>query len=205
MRRRLRMRLLLSGLIVLLALVLLMNLRWFPTLRRLVRMQAENETSNRINEAMSAYLDAHALTYEDLVHLETDATGAVTAMQLNMEAANRLRAWLLAELDKQIPDMTGQDIRVPVGNVVFPALLSGRGGAIPVRVVSLRATNAELESRFSAQGVNQTLHSVELAVSVDALLLTPAGFLDYHADTRVPVAQTVIVGAVPATLITTGD
>lgn len=205
MRRRLRMRLLLSGLIVLLALVLLMNLRWFPTLRRLVRMQAENETSNRINEAMSAYLDAHALTYEDLVRLETDATGAVTAMQLNMEAANRLRAWLLAELDKQIPDMTGQDIRVPVGNVVFPALLSGRGGAIPVRVVSLRATNAELESRFSAQGVNQTLHSVELAVSVDALLLTPAGFLDYHADTRVPVAQTVIVGAVPATLITTGD
>ena len=205
MRRRLRMRLLLSGLIVLLALVLLMNLRWFPTLRRLVRMQAENETSNRINEAMSAYLDAHSLTYEDLVRLETDATGAVTAMQLNMEAANRLRAWLLAELDKQIPDMTGQDIRVPVGNVVFPALLSGRGGAIPVRVVSLRATNAELESRFSAQGVNQTLHSVELAVSVDALLLTPAGFLDYHADTRVPVAQTVIVGAVPATLITTGD
>ena len=205
MRRRLRMRLLLSGLILLLALVLLMNLRWFPTLRRLVRMQAENETSNRINEAMSAYLDAHALTYEDLVRLETDATGAVTAMQLNMEAANRLRAWLLAELDKQIPDMTGQDIRVPVGNVVFPALLSGRGGAIPVRVVSLRATNAELESRFSAQGVNQTLHSVELAVSVDALLLTPAGFLDYHADTRVPVAQTVIVGAVPATLITTGD
>ncbi len=205
MRRRLRMRLLLSGLIVLLALVLLMNLRWFPTLRRLVRMQAENETSNRINEAMSAYLDAHALTYEDLVRLETDATGAVTAMQLNMEAANRLRAWLLAELDKQIPDMTGQDIRVPVGNVVFPALLSGRGGAIPVRVVSLRATNAELESRFSAQGVNQTLHTVELAVSVDALLLTPAGFLDYHADTRVPVAQTVIVGAVPATLITTGD
>ena len=205
MRRRLRMRLLLSGLIVLLALVLLMNLRWFPTLRRLVRMQAENETSNRINEAMSAYLDAHALTYEDLVRLETDATGAVTAMQLNMEAANRLRAWLLAELDKQIPDMTGQDIRVPVGNVVFPALFSGRGGAIPVRVVSLRATNAELESRFSAQGVNQTLHTVELAVSVDALLLTPAGFLDYHADTRVPVAQTVIVGAVPATLITTGD
>ena len=205
MRRKLRLRLCLSGVILLLALLLLMNLRWFPTLRRLVRMQAENETSNRINEAMAAYLDAHALTYAELVRLETDANGTVTAMQLNMDAANRLRAWLLAELDRRIPDMTGQDLAVPVGNVLFPALLSGRGGSVPVRVVSLRATNAELESRFTAEGVNQTLHTLELAVSVDALLLTPAGFLDLHVDTRVPVAQTVIVGAVPATLIKTGD
>ena len=205
MRRKLRLRLCLSGVILLLALLLLMNLQWFPTLRRLVRMQAENETSNRINEAMAAYLDAHALTYAELVRLETDANGTVTAMQLNMDAANRLRAWLLAELDRRIPDMTGQDIAVPVGNVLFPALLSGRGGSVPVRVVSLRSTNAELESRFTAEGVNQTLHTLELAVSVDAVPLTPTGFLDLHVDTRVPVAQTVIVGAVPATLIKTGD
>ena len=205
MRRKLRLRLCLSGVILLLALLLLMNLQWFPTLRRLVRMQAENETSNRINEAMAAYLDAHALTYAELVRLETDANGTVTAMQLNMDAANRLRAWLLAELDRRIPDMTGQDIAVPVGNVLFPALLSGRGGSVPVRVVSLRATNAELESRFTAEGGTQPLPALERAVSGDALLLAPAGFLDLHVDTRVPVAQTVIVGAVPATLIKTGD
>ena len=73
-----------------------------------------------------------------------------------------------------------------------------------MRVVSLRSSNAELKSSFTQAGINQTLHSLELEVEVEILLLTPAGFLNLNVDTRVPVAQTVIVGTVPNTLITTG-
>lgn len=200
-RRRLRLGLAL----LLLGLVLLLYLRFIPTVRRLVSMQAENETSNLINDAVSAYLAGEQLTYGDLVRLEKDGSGAVTAMQIDMDRANRLRAHVLEQVDRRIPDLSSEDVSVPVGNVVFPMLLSGRGGYLPVRVVSLRSSNAELKSSFSQAGINQTLHSLELEVEVELLLLTPAGFLNLNVDTRVPVAQTVIVGAVPNALITTGD
>lgn len=200
-RRRLRLGLLL----LLLGLVLLLYLRFIPTVRRLVAMQAENETSNLINEAVSAYLAGERLGYSDLVRLEKDDSGAVTAMQIDMDRANRLRASVLEQVDRRIPDLRSEDVSVPVGNVVFPTLLSGRGGYLPVRVVSLRSSNAELKSSFSQAGINQTLHSLDLDVEVEILLLTPAGFLNLKVDTRVPVAQTVIVGGVPNALITTGD
>ena len=92
-----------------------------------------------------------------------------------------------------------------LGMLLFPALLSGRGGNLPVRVVSLRSSNAEIGSSFTAAGINQTLHTVELQVSVEMLLLTPAGFLELTTETTVPLAQTVIVGSVPGTLIQTGE
>lgn len=198
--RRLRLGLLL----LLLGLLLLLYFRWLPTVRRLAAMQADNETSNLLTAALSAWLEEERIGYADLVHLETGSDGGVTALQINMVAANRLRADVLKQVDRLVPDLRRETIRVPVGNVVFPAFFSGRGADVPVRVVSMRSANAELESGFTQAGINQTLHSLELSVSVELLLLTPAGFQTLSVETRVPVAQTVIVGAVPNALITTG-
>lgn len=204
-RLRLRGRLKLGLLLLLLGLILLLYLRYIPTVRRLVSMQVDNKTSNLIQDAVSAWLVRESLTYEDLVRLEKDASGAVTAVQIDMDRANRLRAGVLEQVDLRIPDMSREDVSVPVGNVVFPALFSGRGGYLPVRVIALRSSSAELNSSFTQAGINQTIHSLELEVAVEILLLTPAGFLNLNVETRVPVAQTVIVGAVPNALITTGE
>ena len=202
LRRSRRLRL---GLLVLfLGLLLLLYFRWLPTIRRLAAMQADNETSNLLTAALSAWLSEEQIGYADLVHLETGADGSVAALQIDMVAANRLRSGVLAQIDRTVPDLRREKISVPVGNVFFPAFFSGRGADVPVRVVSMRSANAELESSFSQAGINQTLHSLELAVSVELLLLTPAGFQSLLVETRVPVAQTVIVGAVPSALITTG-
>ena len=202
---QIRGRLKLGLILLLLGLILLLYLRYIPTVRRLVSMQVDNETSNLINDAVSAYLAREGLTYEDLVRLEKNDAGTVTAMQIDMDRANRLRASVLEQVDLRIPDMSKEDVSVPVGNIFFPALFSGRGGYLPVRVVSLRSSNAELNSSFTQAGINQTLHSLELEVAVEILLLTPAGFLNLNVETEVPVAQTVIVGGVPNALITTGD
>ena len=197
-RRRLRI-----ALLILFALtVLLLRLHWFPTIRRLTSMQAENETSDLINDAVTAYLAETDLRYTELVTLERDGTGSVAAVQLNMPRANRMRSEILTQLTERIPNMDVEALRIPWGSVLFPSLLSGRGRALPVKLVSMRNVNAEFVSDFSEAGFNQTLHRVELEVSVNLLLLTPAGFLTAEVSTNVPVAQTVIVGGVPNLLMT---
>ncbi len=212
LRLRLRRRALRPGtrrLLVLLlpALILIpalyIRLSWLPTVRELVIMEVDDETSNLINEALDAYLAEEPLRYEDLVRLERAADGSVAAARIDLGAVNRMKSVLLRELDQRVPARIREKVEIPLGNTVLPALFSGRGGSLPVRVVNLRSTNAELESCFTAAGVNQTLHSLSLRVEVELLLLTPAGLLSRQVSASVPIAQTILLGDVPNTIFQT--
>ena len=205
LRRRLRRRVRLGFLLALLTLVLLLHFRYLPMIRRLAHMELSNETSNLITDAVSACVQNRDLTYGDLVRMDKDASGRVTAVQIDTARVNLLRAELMKELTERIPDLDERSLGIPVGSIFFPALFSGRGGKLPVRVISLRGANAELHSEFSQAGINQTLHSLKLSVSVEILALTPAGFITSKVTTDVPVVQTVIVGAVPEALLTIGE
>lgn len=197
--RRLRLLLLLLP-ALLLALGCYLRLSWLPTVRELVAMEVDNETSNLINEAVDAYLAGQALRYEDLVRLQYAADGSVSAARIDLGAVNRMKSVLLRELDQRVPARIREKVEIPLGNTLLPALLSGRGGSLPVRVVNLRSTNAELESGFTAAGVNQTLHSLSLRVEVELLLLTPAGLMSRTVSAAVPIAQTILLGDVPGIL-----
>lgn len=195
--------------LVLLALLLItalyLHFNWLPTVRALVAMEVDDETSNLINDAVDAYLADGGLRYQDLVTLDRTADGGVAAARMDLSAVNRMKSTILRELDERVPGRIRESVRVPLGNVILPALFSGRGGSLPVRVVNLRSTNAELESSFTQAGVNQTLHTLALRVEVDLLLLTPAGVFSRQVSATVPVAQTIIVGDVPSVLFHTGD
>ena len=204
-RRPLRPRTLLLLLGLLLAAGLYLRFGWLPTVRELVSMELDNETSNLINDAVDAYLERGGLRYEDVVSLERGEDGAVAAARIDLGAVNGMKSVILRELSERLPDRVRQSVRVPLGNVLLPALLSGRGGSLPVRVVTLRSTNAELESGFSAAGVNQTLHTLSLRVEVDLLLLTPAGLMSRQVSASVPIAQTILLGEVPNILIQTDN
>ena len=186
---------------LILVLVLYGKLSWLPTVKALVCMEVDNETSNLINDAVDAYLDRGALQYDDLVTLERNASGGVAAARIDLAAVNRMKSVILRELDQRVPTRIREKVRVPLGNVILPTLFSGHGVSLPVRVVNLRSTNAELESSFSQAGVNQTLHTLSLRVEVDLLLLTPAGIFSRQVSAAVPVAQTIIVGDVPSVLL----
>ena len=188
-----------------LGLAVYLRFGWLPTVRELVIMEVDNETSDLINEAVDAYIARGQLRYEDLVTLERRADGGVAAARIDLAAVNQMKSVVLRELDERVPVRVREKVDVPLGNVLLPALLSGRGGSLPVRLVSLRSTNAELESGFSDAGVNQTLHTLALRVEVDLLLLTPAGLLSRQVTCSVPIAQTIIVGSVPSILFNTGD
>ncbi len=203
--RPLRPRTKLILLALLLITVLYLHFNWLPTVRALVTMEVDNETSNLINDAVDAYLDRGALQYDDLVTLERNASGGVAAARIDLAAVNRMKSVILRELDQRVPTRIREKVRVPLGNVILPTLFSGHGVSLPVRVVNLRSTNAELESSFSQAGVNQTLHTLSLRVEVDLLLLTPAGIFSRQVTAAVPVAQTIIVGDVPSVLFHTGD
>ena len=201
LRPRSRRLLLLLIPALLLTLGLYLRFRWLPTVKALVVMELDNETSNLIDEAVEAYLARDPLRYDDLAGLEYNRNGTVAAARIDLVQADRMKSAILRELGERIPDRIRQSVRIPLGNTLLPALLSGRGGSLPVRVLSLRSTSAELESSLTQAGINQTLHQLELRVEVELLLLTPAGFLTRQVTSTVPIAQTILLGEVPNILL----
>ena len=206
-KRRILRRCLLLGAVALLAILgAVTRLYYLPAVSALAVTQVDNSTSTLINDAIDRQISQGNIRYEDLVTLEKNLDGQITALKTNMAEVNRLKTETLSIINREITGLGREDLGVPLGSVVFPALFSGRGPLLPVRLVTVRTASADFENRFTHAGINQTLHQIILTVEVTVTVMTPAGAQDVPVRSQVVAAQTVIVGSVPQTVITvTGD
>lgn len=182
---------------------------WFdrqlrPVLETLAEAEVRNAVTAAISDAISAGIVENAVTYDDIITVETDGSGRVTALKSNMTGANLLRSRLLEAALDEVSGLSERDFSVPLGNLLGMDFLSGRGPGVRVSVLSAGAAGAEFENQFTAAGVNQTLHRVLLNVTVNIRILLPGRTLETRVTTPVCIAETVIVGQVPGTYLQLG-
>ena len=140
----------------------------------------------------------------DLISMEKDSTGRVTALTSNMAELNRLRTSILSAVVTAVDTLDQEQLAIPVGNLTGINFLSGRGISLPVEVVAVGSAHAEFHNQFDYAGINQTRHQILLNVSVAVDILLPGDTLRTEVTAQVPVAETVIVGAVPDTYLQLG-
>ncbi len=204
MRRKNKRRLyVLCFLLLLLLSMVLTWLRLLPTVEALAVAEAEDKASDRISEAITKQMETDDISYGDIVRLEKDGTGKLLALQTDMNLLNHLRNETLQVLNASIMDESEEELGIPLGNILFPTFFSGFGPILPVRILSVQNASAEFASSFAEAGINQTLHRIELQVSLHLTLLTPAGTTEIDTESTVVVAETILIGQVPGTLIQT--
>lgn len=179
---------------------------WFdrqlrPVLETLAETEVRNAVTAAINDAISAGIIENAVSYDDIITVETDESGRVTALKSNMAGANLLRSRLLEAALAEVSGLSTRDFSVPLGNLLGMDFLSGRGPGIRVAVLSAGAAGAVYRNEFAAAGVNQTLHRVLLEISVTVRILLPGRTLETSVTSPVCIAETVIVGQVPGTYL----
>ncbi len=202
MKQRKKQRIgLLLLLLCLLAAAAVLWLRLVPTIEELAASQVINEASDLIAEAITAQMEADDISYESIVLLEKDAEGKPLALRTNMQELNRLRNETLHILNGWIAENSFSELGIPLGSILLPSLFSGHGPELPVRILTVRDADAEFSSRFQEAGVNQTLHQITLQVALNLTILTPAGTENLRVDSGVVVAETILIGQVPSTLI----
>ena len=207
MRRRIRR--LLQLLLVLLAAVflafLMLRSRYRDVIRDLAETQVKNTTSDLTNDAIAKQIADGVIQYDRIVYFEKDLDGRITALKTNMSEVNRLKTDILNLINDEILALDTSDIGIPLGSLFLPELFSGKGPAIPVRILSIRNSDATFSSKFSQAGINQTLHQLIMEVDVDAAVLVLGETSTFSVSSQVVVAETVIVGEVPDTFIQAGD
>ena len=204
----LRIRSFFRSLIVLLiascVLLLIFRSRYQDVIRELAETQVKNTTSDLANDAIAKQIADGVIQYDRIVYFEKDLDGRITALKTNMSEVNRLKTDILNIINDEILALDTSDIGIPLGSLFFPELLSGKGPVIPVHILSIRNSDASFASDFSQAGINQTLHQLTMLVSVDVAVLVLGETSSFTITSEVVVAQTVIVGDVPATYLQTG-
>ena len=197
-------RILCVRLIVFAVLLLLFREKYSEVITNLAETQIKNTTSDLINDAIAKQIANGNIQYDRIVYFEKDLDGRITALKTNMSEVNRLKTDVLNIINDDILALDTTDIGIPMGSLFLPELLSGRGPAIPVHILSIRNSDATFTSRFNQAGINQTIHQLIMVVSVDVAVLVLGETNSFTVSSEVVVAETVIVGDVPDTFLQTG-
>lgn len=205
--RRTVLRFIRSAVFILLccvAILFFFRMHYNTVIFELAESRVKNATSDLTNAAIDVQIGKGNIAYDRIVFFEKDINGKITALKTNIGEINRLKTDILKSINQRIMELDTSDIGIPIGSLIFSEILSGRGPIIPVRILSIRNSDAEFTSDFSQAGINQTLHRLIMRVHIDVTVLVLGETDSFSVESQVIVAETVIIGDVPNTYLQTG-
>ena len=194
-----RLLILLAGL---LASAFLLDLRIRPYIQSISSYQAQIYGTRVINDAIYEELASENIRYDNLVTLTQNGQGQITSLQTDMVALGRLRGRVTEAVIQEIDEMEEQQIAIALGTLSGVQLLSGRGPDVHLRVEPAGYLTSEVENRFESAGINQTCHQIMLLLDMRVMAIIPGYTTSTEIHTEYCLAETVIVGTVPDTLLT---
>ena len=178
--------------------------RLWPVVRSLARTQVTNTASDLINDAILQQIMEGQIQYDRIVYFEKDLNGRITALKTNMAEVNRLKTETLNLINDEIMAQDTDSLGVSLGSLILPEFFSGKGPLIHVRIIAIRNSDANFQSEFTEAGINQTLQQLRMDVIVDVTILVLGQTETFTVSSQMVVAETIIVGDVPATYLQTG-
>ena len=179
---------------VLLALV---DRAYGPVVREFAKVQAKYLAVTAINQACNAELAAYPVSWQELVQVTRDASGAVTAVELNSAAANEVSARLTLAANAALEQLRLKKVRIPLGTVLDSNFLAGRGPSVGLYIQPASYVESSFLSSLEGAGFNQTMHNVVLRMTVVVETFCSGYHTSQTVISDMILAQTVIVGDVP--------
>ncbi len=193
-------RILFAGILLILAVVLFSR-----QIRPVIESETVNEAKVRatgiINSVVLDEVDADTVTYESLVHIDRDGDGRVLSITSDMPKMNRLKAKIIAEVQKGLDGTGNSSVNIPVGTLLGSNLFHGCGPCLGLKLTLAGNVKADFKSTFESAGFNQTRHQIFLDVGASVYSFLPGVKATTDVNTNVLVAETVIVGEVPEVLV----
>ena len=186
------------------AVFMLLRGQYHDVAASLARVQVMNVTSDLINDAILRQIMEGQIQYDRIVYFEKDLNGRITALKTNMAEVNRLKTETLNLINDKIMAQDSTSLGVSLGSIILPEFFSGKGPQIPVRILAIRNSDANFQSEFTEAGINQTLQQLRMDVIVDVTILVLGQTETFTVSSQMVVAETIIVGDVPATYLQTG-
>ena len=168
-----------------------------PTLARLLNYQCQLTAERIISNAVFGHVGDQLNGYKDIVSFTFDNNGRISALNTDQTKINSLKALINDSINSEIGNISGETVKISIGSLSGISYFYGMGKELEFHVEPKGKAETKLVSKFKSAGINQTIHSIVLEVSV-ALTPVIAGFSEeVKVDTNLIISQTVLIGEVP--------
>ncbi len=191
------------GLILGILVIYCLNVRFRPAVIAVATGHLSNQISDQIHAVVNGELEAAGINYDEICTIRCDSNGNIIALQTDMARLSQLKSVVSTQVAEEFDEgMLSETIEIPIGTLLTGLPFGGRGPCVSVVVLSVGDITAEFENEFYSDGINQTLHRVVLTVTAELRLLLPGGVHTFRDETRMVLAETVLLGDVPDSYFT---
>lgn len=141
------------------------------------------------------------VTYEELITKHVDAEGRVTMLNANTIRMNELATEIALMAEAELRRTENNQIQIPMGAALGVQFLAGSGPRISLQIIPVGSVGTHFLTEFQSAGINQTRHKISLVLSTTVRLVVPTGSKRVDVVSTVPIAETIIVGAVPDSFV----
>ncbi len=174
------------------------NMNIKPILYELGTSRAASVGQNVINTAIENVLSKNDALENDILNIEKDSQGKITAVIPDLKEMNKLKAKIAIEINEQMKKTTNSRISIPIGSLTGIPYLSNLGPRVNFNLIPYGKTQIDFKTSFTQAGINQTRHEVTVNVKLStALLIANKQTTSTKIETTVPVSETVVIGDVP--------
>ena len=102
------------GMVLALALIGHLELQLRPVLEAMAVAKVKNVVDQTLDAAVAAEISARGVTYGDLITIERDGSGSITALTSDMTAMNELRTGILTAVLTAVEELDPDRLSIPV-------------------------------------------------------------------------------------------
>ncbi|HOJ09340.1 MAG TPA: sporulation protein YunB [Clostridiales bacterium] len=168
-----------------------------PYMSNISEYRVKSAINILVNEAVQKTF-SEKQRYDELVCINKNEKGEIEAITIDTPKINMLSAKIAQEIQQKINSRDTVLIKIPIGSLLGETILYNSGPSIYATVRQNGNIETEFISEFLEAGINQTKHRIVLSVKINVIVHTTFIKKNHIIINSIPIAETIIVGKVPA-------
>lgn len=168
-----------------------------PTLFSIAEIEATHMAVEAINQTVQREVSSGNIDYRDFITVHRDYNGRVALMQANTIWINRMAADITLEVQDKLQGLNAKQVSVPMGQMLGSYIFAKMGPHVKVGIYPMGTVSVSVQDCFEQAGINQTRHKIYLDFKTMVRVVIPLRSGEVKVATKVPVAESIIVGMFP--------
>ena len=194
------------GVVILIILLFFLSMKYLvnPVIVKTGKSKIEELSSWSINGAINEVM-LGTVCYDDLIHIVTDGNGKIVLLQANSILINSLTQDVVKSTYNKLFNGLYEPLKIPIGSFTGIPAFASLGPVVEIDILPYGNVTCKFLSKFTSQGINQTLHQIYANVETIVNVVLPMEKLRTTNNIEILVAESLIVGDVPSTYLMAED
>ncbi len=162
----------------------------------LAKVRITQMATDAINTAIAEEI-AQTVDSDKLLTWRTNETGKVTGLVMDYKQQMSIAAKTIQVVNRVLKEREDIPERIPIGHALNSPFLSSIGPSVSVKFHPATAVKADVDTRSTETGINNTLVEVFVRVRAEIAVVIPFDQEPQPIETEIPLSYVMVVGDVP--------